>query len=392
MKNCAIYSSNFDLDQVVEIIEKLNNKETIWISEDRTQIRVISKKWFSKTENTFNIMTSKTHPEEFPTMINGMGNFFRQVPAKNETVHKKLLLKIATLNMVIGIETEKDISDKLYAEILDVARQLDGIVFMGTRELLDYNGKLILDIDGNSEVDDFIVTAHTSFLHSDLKITESGMRRKERSEKILSESNIPVNKSLPVICGDEDAVIRDVNEIAKRAIALCIVALKGECHGTNHDLEDTRALITRIINQYNASEFLSPKERLFIENDYPDMEDVVYFSWCYEGYLVMLWALGYVDELEYPSSICNVPAAVAILKEHETYADFIAHAQMRRKDEILDAADLIYRYDWVCVDSRINNRPVPGELDDGVVYERHRALNWLITYMEQEWDQVTTDT
>ncbi|MMZ57256.1 hypothetical protein D1872_191750 [compost metagenome] len=106
----------------------------------------------------------------------------------------------------------------------------------------------------------------------------------------------------------------------------------------------------------------------------------------------MLWALGYVDELEYPSSICNVPAAVAILKEHETYADFIAHAQMRKKDEILDAADLIYRYDWVCVDSRINNRPVPGELDGGVVYERHRALNWLITYMEQEWDQVTTDT
>jgi uncharacterized protein DUF4272 len=33
-----------------------------------------------------------------------------------------------------------------------------------------------------------------------------------------------------------------------------------------------------------------------------------------------------------------------------------------------------------------------GNLDSGVVYERHYALNWLIGYMGREWDDVTTDT
>jgi len=57
----------------------------------------------------------------------------------------------------------------------------------------------------------------------------------------------------------------------------------------------------------------------------------------------------------------------------------------------LDQADLIYRYNWACVDARINNRNIDN-LDSGVVLERHRALNWLINYMNQDWDSFSTDT
>jgi hypothetical protein len=34
----------------------------------------------------------------------------------------------------------------------------------------------------------------------------------------------------------------------------------------------------------------------------------------------------------------------------------------------------------------------PAGLHPGVLYERHYALNWLIGYCDQEWDEVTTDT
>ncbi|WP_083821056.1 DUF4272 domain-containing protein [Acetonema longum] len=59
---------------------------------------------------------------------------------------------------------------------------------------------------------------------------------------------------------------------------------------------------------------------------------------------------------------------------------------------MLDQADLIYRYDWACVDARIKKKPAPGGLNDEVVVERHRALNWLVCYMDQEWDCVATNT
>lgn len=132
--------------------------------------------------------------------------------------------------------------------------------------------------------------------------------------------------------------------------------------------------------------------KAFVEDDEAKAEDGTTFSWCYEGMLIMLWALGYVDELEDPVGICDVPKVVSLLKKFDSYEEFMTNAQLRSKDEILDAANLIYRYHWVCVDSRIHHKETPSQLDHGVVYERHRALNWLIRYMDQEWDEVETHT
>lgn len=71
---------------------------------------------------------------------------------------------------------------------------------------------------------------------------------------------------------------------------------------------------------------------------------------------------------------------------------FIAEASLRPLAQVLDEADLIVRYHWAAVDARINRKPCPAGVDPGVVYERHYALNWLIGYGNQAWDDVATDT
>jgi len=73
-------------------------------------------------------------------------------------------------------------------------------------------------------------------------------------------------------------------------------------------------------------------------------------------------------------------------------AQFLRDARLRSQPEILDQADLIYRYHWAVVDARINNKPAPAGLDPGVAMERHYALNWLVGYMDQDWDDISTDT
>ena len=65
---------------------------------------------------------------------------------------------------------------------------------------------------------------------------------------------------------------------------------------------------------------------------------------------------------------------------------------MRPLSDILDQADLIYRYHWAVVDARINGQDAPAGLNSGVVLERHYALNWLIGYFDQAWDDISTDT
>ena len=78
--------------------------------------------------------------------------------------------------------------------------------------------------------------------------------------------------------------------------------------------------------------------------------------------------------------------------EQKSLENLIANTKLKSKGTILDAADLILRYNWACVDARINNRPTPAGLDSGVVYEWHYALNWLQGYAGADWDDVSTDT
>jgi hypothetical protein len=51
----------------------------------------------------------------------------------------------------------------------------------------------------------------------------------------------------------------------------------------------------------------------------------------------------------------------------------------------------MYRYNWACVDAHKNGHALPG-VNCQFVAERLRALNWLIGYRCQEWDDVSTDS
>ncbi|MDO7907778.1 DUF4272 domain-containing protein [Paenibacillus sp. JX-17] len=393
MKNCALYSSTFDLGQVEGMIRSIYPNAKMDVSGNGCRIQVKSGSWLNRKIKTFNIMTSKTHPEEFAAMLKEMENFFRQIPAENPKLHEKVLIKISTLQMVIGIESDSDISDAVRAELLRIIQELDGLMLWESSELLTPDGTLLLDTQGRMNADDYRVTAPSSFLHGELEDSVSGKSRKAHTEALLREQGIPVNEYLPALWGDEAAPgIRSQEETVRRAIALCITALKGECIGAGESLEDTRQLIQRVIGQYEADSFFSPKEQEFIGHEQPDATEAVGYSWGYEGFWVLLWALGHVDELGAPDQICDVAGAVSLLQQFDSYEAFAAASHLRSPDEILDAVDLIYRYDWICVDSRIREQPVPGGLDSGVVYERHRTLNWLAGYMGQDWDEVRTDT
>lgn len=75
-----------------------------------------------------------------------------------------------------------------------------------------------------------------------------------------------------------------------------------------------------------------------------------------------------------------------------TLEELRAGARLRSPAEVLDQADLIYRYAWACTEARIHGQPPPAGLSADVVMEWHPALNWLIGYQDAPWDEVPTDT
>jgi hypothetical protein len=104
---------------------------------------------------------------------------------------------------------------------------------------------------------------------------------------------------------------------------------------------------------------------------------------------VLLWALGYKDTIPPANEICDVPTDVNIIQSQAT--QLAEHSQLRSISEILDMADLYYRLHWAAIELRLKNGS-NSYIDEGIVVERHYALNWLIRYMNQEWDDITTDT
>jgi hypothetical protein len=207
--------------------------------------------------------------------------------------------------------------------------------------------------------------------------------RKARSVARLKKEGVPTIEFLPVIEYSKEAKRRTAEEIAKRAIAICMAAVKAE--GVEQEFVDS------LVKQYGAEKFLSPEEAAFIKNPNPSQPDRIKFSWRYEGYWVLLWALGYVERLDRPEHMCDVAKAVTFLKGRST-EEVIKGAKLRSLTDILDEADLIYRYNWAVTDARVNKKEKPPKLEGGVVQERHYVLNWLIGYMDQEWDEISTDT
>jgi hypothetical protein len=207
--------------------------------------------------------------------------------------------------------------------------------------------------------------------------------RKKCSEELLKTQGIPINPSLPPIESEEETVPRSAQDIAIRAVGLCAVALRGE------GLKQQE--IIDLLKGKDVWAFVTHEEKKFLLKKRPARQEMINFKWRYESLWVLLWALRRVEDLGAPISICKVERAVRMVLEIPS-EDFIQRAKSRPISELLDEADLIYRYDWAVVDARIKGEEAPGNLDPGVVYERHYALNWLIGYMGQEWDDVTTDT
>ena len=218
-----------------------------------------------------------------------------------------------------------------------------------------------------------------------VKPTPDQAERRERSEAYCKAHNVPVYVNPTAFFTDpEDSVtIRSKDEVVDRALALRYIALKG-------DSLDQSSLDQMSLD-FDIPPKLSPKERDYALSRHPTHQQTIDAFWRYESLHVMLWALGFVDSLRYPDSAWVVVPDLKPLMPL-TEAEFRAKARLRSKREILGAADLILRLHWACVDAQTHQQSAPGHLLDDVVSERHYALNWLIRYMDQDWDNVTTDT
>lgn len=222
-------------------------------------------------------------------------------------------------------------------------------------------------------------------LVENISATDDQKERRAKSEKICKSNGIPIykNPNSLFVAPEKEVELRAKDEVVDRAIALLYLGLKSE------GLEQVH--LDKMEEDYGISSKLSPAEKEYAYSSNPTDQRRTNANWRYESLHVLLWSLGHIEELVYPNQMCNVANDVKII--YELGPDkFRAQSKLRSKEEILDQADLILRLDWACVSARVKNEVAPSGLNSSVVYERHYALNWLIKYLNQDWDDVSTDT
>lgn len=223
-------------------------------------------------------------------------------------------------------------------------------------------------------------TSPTPQTGSDLS---SGEQRKARTEAELKKLGIPINQHLPPIEGEEEARIREPQDVAKRALVLFALVAVAD--------SDDRETVVAWLKEEALWDSVSPDEKAFLLSDHPGQQEITNALWRSEALWALLWSLRQVQALSLPTSHCDMSHIQEVMPRKADWHEFIETARLRSESEILDETDRIYRIHWAVRNAQLKNEAVPAGLDPGVVLERHYALNRL-TWHADQWDDVTTDT
>jgi len=206
-------------------------------------------------------------------------------------------------------------------------------------------------------------------------VTIDAETRKQNSIRLLKARGLPVSDSLPEIEEAADVTIRSGEAIVYRLLCLTAVAQAA--------FLGRPGPVLPFVGRWKLDPHLTPQERTLLQGDAVSEADAIHFSWRVEAMVPLMWAIGLIDELWFPAEDVN---AQEMLDYWQNFAhDDLSRIGHRDVEEILDQADLIYRLHGAVRDG------AEGVLPD-VVRERHHALNWLIGYEGDDWDDVQTDT
>lgn len=328
--------------------------------------------------------------------LKGLYGYVSSLPTRNEAIKVFFLQKILTLNSEFSVEEIAGTINQLKSIIEEIANKFDTVIFTQpntiiskstSQHFLDKNLQLIIDTEGNCEIEKLDVSINSIYFDEEQNtVTDEQLERKNRNENTLTDYNIKINKNLPCIESEEETTIRSIKEIARRVSVLAVTNMVAF-----NTISSEEAI--EYLKEYNLWEFVTPKEKDFLTD--PTEEKKMYETWKCEAIYTLMWALKSFDTLAFPNELCDlnqIPYEQYPVGQDKDPNEFINNViESRSVADLLDMADLYYRFDWACVDARINQQNIET-IHPGIVYERHYALNWLINYMGQDWDNVSCDT
>ncbi len=202
---------------------------------------------------------------------------------------------------------------------------------------------------------------------------------RQHSWEVVRQLGLRENPELPLL--DPARICHSLSELVGRLLVMSAAAF------CVYGFDRARALAW--LKRERCTRFLVPAEQEFLEGD--DSHKTQMF-WQIQGVWVLCWAVGGLPELDLTAKHApnTLARAVPNVPKDEPAGPFRAKAKLRPAREVISKCDLAYCLHWALRDARLNRRRPRRAPPYEAVYERRRALEWLLC--DEEWDEVPMDT
>ena len=147
-------------------------------------------------------------------------------------------------------------------------------------------------------------------------------QRKKKTEKVLSENEIPFIDWLPLTEAEEDIVPRSLREIGERIVCLFCLA------GTAFNEGDSSFI--EYLKEYDLWRALSKEEINYLTNPTYGTQSQINASWRLEALYLLVWSVGLVPELPFPTEQASVNEFIDSLpSSSESPEEFITSLQFK---------------------------------------------------------------
>ncbi|MBI3412232.1 MAG: DUF4272 domain-containing protein [Planctomycetes bacterium] len=163
--------------------------------------------------------------------------------------------------------------------------------------------------------------------------TQRQRERAARSFDALRKRAVPVFWGPLQVDDDDNAKPQEASDVARRALVLWAFELRAEGM--------PQAEAKGLIEHLELWSSVSPAEKTFLQNENPSPDDCRRLTWRLECIWVLMWAFEHIEQLDWPSAMCDVPKLVDLVSPHENDPAFITSAhpvESARAEESMTAS------------------------------------------------------
>ena len=367
LKNIAIYVSkrqviSFD---VLKELAKAESAEIELVEGEADNWKQVKVSW-----PTESLTVVRNADGDLQQHLNGFqGYVFSQLAETKMDAHVyRILQQIRRTNYSYGCVGDPAINEKGMAFVSKLTVKEKGICFL-TNTVVDGEFRVLLGPKGDRDQ------------KAKMPVFESADKRRQKTVAELKKRKIRTLDALPVVVADEEVHMRPAQEVAKRAVCLMAVACEAEGRPDFSALE--------FLKKHGLEGSLSPAEKKLLTDKELFEKQRTVFTWRYESLATLMWCLKQRKDLPFPDA--QQRPIVDITTIEKDVKGFIANAELRSVEEILDQNDLAYRCNWAGRNARRKGKEQAGMILS-VVYERLYALNWITRLKNAKWDDVSTDS